>query len=144
MLRVPSPLRFRERAPGRGPGNGAPALDHAAAAASWYVSRLLTRPLARLATAARALAAGDRSARAGASAPGELGELVTAFDRMADELNRAELGRRRLAADVAHELRTPLAGAVARDAVAAHGGTVTASSPDAGGATFTIRLPVRR
>ncbi|MES9538799.1 MULTISPECIES: HAMP domain-containing sensor histidine kinase [unclassified Actinomadura] len=82
----------------------------AAAAASWYVSRRLTRPLARLATAARALAAGDRSARAGASAPGELGELVTAFDRMADELNRAELGRRRLAADVAHELRTPLAG----------------------------------
>jgi two-component system sensor histidine kinase BaeS len=42
--------------------------------------------------------------------PGELGELVTAFDRMADELNRAELGRRRLAADVAHKLRTPLAG----------------------------------
>ncbi len=82
----------------------------AAAATSWYVSRRLTRPLVRLAAAARALAAGDRSARAGVSAPGELGELVTAFDGMAEELNRAELGRRRLAADVAHELRTPLAG----------------------------------
>lgn len=82
----------------------------AAAGTSWYVSRRLTRPLVRLAVAARALAAGDRSARAHVSAPGELGELVMAFDRMADELNRAELGRRRVAADVAHELRTPLAG----------------------------------
>ncbi|WP_433229795.1 ATP-binding protein [Actinomadura formosensis] len=81
-----------------------------AAAVSWYVSRRITRPLVRLAAAARALAAGDRSARARVSGPGELGELATAFDRMADELNRAELGRRRLAADVAHELRTPLTG----------------------------------
>ncbi|MEU5878666.1 HAMP domain-containing sensor histidine kinase [Spirillospora sp. NPDC047279] len=82
----------------------------AAAAMSWYVTGRLTRPLVRLATAARSLAAGDPSARARVNAPGELGELVIAFDRMADELNRADLGRRRLAADVAHELRTPLAG----------------------------------
>jgi two-component system sensor histidine kinase BaeS len=34
--------------------------------------------------------------------------------------------------------------AVVRELVTAHGGTVTAASPAGGGATFTIRLPVRR
>ena len=43
------------------------------------------------------------------AAPGELGELASTFDRMAEELARAEQVRRQLAADVAHELRTPLA-----------------------------------
>lgn len=81
-----------------------------ALAASWFVSRRLTAPLARLAAAARRFAAGDRAARAGVRAPGELGEVARAFDAMADEVVRAESVRRRLAADVAHELRTPLAG----------------------------------
>jgi len=43
------------------------------------------------------------------AAPGELGEVAQAFDTMADEVVRAETVRRQLAADVAHELRTPLA-----------------------------------
>jgi len=79
-----------------------------AVAASWYVSRRLTGPLVRLAAAARALAAGDRSARARVRAPGELGTLATAFDTMADAVEGAERTRRDLTADVAHELRTPL------------------------------------
>ena len=77
--------------------------------ASWFVTHRLSGPITRLAAAARALAAGDRSARSGVIAPGELGELARTFDRMADDLNHAERARRRLAADVAHELRTPLA-----------------------------------
>ncbi|MEJ3748917.1 HAMP domain-containing sensor histidine kinase [Actinomycetes bacterium KLBMP 9797] len=76
---------------------------------SAYVGRRLTRPLVALAAAARRFAAGDRSARARLAAPGELGEVARAFDSMADEVVRAETVRRRLAADVAHELRTPLA-----------------------------------
>ncbi|HEX6968136.1 MAG TPA: HAMP domain-containing sensor histidine kinase [Micromonosporaceae bacterium] len=76
---------------------------------SWYVSRRLTDPLVRLATAARRFAAGERSVRSGVVAPGELGEVADAFDTMADEVVRAETVRRQLAADVAHELRTPLA-----------------------------------
>ena len=41
--------------------------------------------------------------------PGELRELATAFDQMADALDRQEQLRRDLVADVAHELRTPIA-----------------------------------
>ncbi|MDG6110429.1 HAMP domain-containing histidine kinase [Dactylosporangium aurantiacum] len=81
----------------------------AAVLVSAYVSRRLTRPLVALAGAARRFAAGERTARARLTAPGELGEVAHAFDTMADEVVRAETVRRRLAADVAHELRTPLA-----------------------------------
>ncbi|HET8683121.1 MAG TPA: HAMP domain-containing sensor histidine kinase, partial [Micromonosporaceae bacterium] len=77
---------------------------------SWYVTGRLARPLAALAAAARRFAAGDRGARAGVRGPGELGEVASAFDAMADEVVRAEAVRRQVAADVAHELRTPLAG----------------------------------
>ena len=80
-----------------------------ALAVSWYVTRRVTRPIMRVARAAETIAAGDRSARAQLSAPGELGELARCFDTMAEDLERAERSRRNLAADVAHELRTPLA-----------------------------------
>ncbi|MDY7088994.1 MAG: HAMP domain-containing sensor histidine kinase [Actinomycetota bacterium] len=82
----------------------------AALVASAFVSGRLARPLVVLAVAARRFAAGDRTARARLRAPGELGEVVRAFDTMADEVVRADTVRRRLAADIAHELRTPLAG----------------------------------
>jgi two-component system sensor histidine kinase BaeS len=82
----------------------------AALLVSGYVSGRLARPLVVVAAAARRFAAGEHSARAGVSAPGELGEVARAFDTMADEVVRAETVRRRLSADIAHELRTPLAG----------------------------------
>jgi two-component system sensor histidine kinase BaeS len=77
--------------------------------ASWFVSSRIAGPLVRLAATARAISAGDRSARSGIRAPGEIGELASAFDTMADEVTRTEQTRRNLTADVAHELRTPLA-----------------------------------
>lgn len=81
----------------------------AAVLVSGFVTRRLTRPLVRSAAAARRFAAGERGARAGVNAPGEVGEVIRAFDAMADEVVRADTVRRRVAADVAHELRTPLA-----------------------------------
>jgi two-component system sensor histidine kinase BaeS len=81
----------------------------AAMMVSGYVVRRLTRPLTAMADAARRFAAGERAARTTVDAPGELGEVAGAFDAMADEVVRAEQVRRSLAADVAHELRTPLA-----------------------------------
>ncbi|MEI5525483.1 HAMP domain-containing sensor histidine kinase [Streptomyces brasiliscabiei] len=80
-----------------------------ALAVSWFVTRRLTAPVVRVAATARALAAGDRAARTGIDAPGELGDLAHAFDAMAEDVSHAERARHRLAADVAHELRTPLA-----------------------------------
>ena len=73
-----------------------------------WLTRRLTEPLEVLASTARAFASGDRDARAAVDAPGELGELATTFNEMADEVVAGEETRRRLSADVAHELRNPL------------------------------------
>jgi two-component system sensor histidine kinase BaeS len=74
------------------------------------VARRITRPVGKLIAATRAMGRGDRAARVGPiPAPGELRELATAFDQMADTLDRQERLRRALVADVAHELRTPVA-----------------------------------
>jgi signal transduction histidine kinase len=74
------------------------------------VARRITRPVTRLIAVTRAMASGDHTVRAGAiRAPGELRELATAFDQMATALDRQEQLRRDLVADVAHELRTPVA-----------------------------------
>ncbi|MDQ2813367.1 MAG: hypothetical protein M3Z75_16235 [Actinomycetota bacterium] len=56
------------------------------------------------------MARGDRTARAGEiRGPAELRELGAPFDQMASTLDRQEQIRRDLVADVAHELRTPVA-----------------------------------
>ena len=75
------------------------------------VSRRITRPVIRLMESARAMGRGDRRARVGevAGAPTELRELAAAFDQMADDLTAQEKLRRDLIANVAHELRTPVA-----------------------------------
>ena len=88
-------------------GAGAAAL--LALGAAVFVARRITRPVSALTRAARRVEAGDRTARVGdISAPGELGELAVAFDRMAAVVDREEELRRQLVVDVAHELRTPL------------------------------------
>jgi two-component system, OmpR family, sensor histidine kinase BaeS len=79
--------------------------------AAVLVSRRITRPVTRIIESARAMGRGDRRARVGqiADAPAELRELAAAFDQMADSLTAQEQLRRNLVADVAHELRTPVA-----------------------------------
>ncbi|TFC52188.1 HAMP domain-containing histidine kinase [Cryobacterium sp. TMT1-21] len=76
---------------------------------SWLVTRRLVRPIRGMTDAARSFTAGDRQARVTGTAPGELGELSVAFNGMADAVVRSDRDRRNLTADVAHELRTPLA-----------------------------------
>ncbi|HEY6793853.1 MAG TPA: HAMP domain-containing sensor histidine kinase [Kineosporiaceae bacterium] len=80
-----------------------------ALAAAWWLTRTLTRPLAVLTATARAFAAGDRDARTHLHSPDELGTLAAAFDEAAARVQVSERARRQIAADVAHELRTPLA-----------------------------------
>jgi two-component system sensor histidine kinase BaeS len=78
--------------------------------AAWVVTPVLVRPIRRLTAAVRGLEAGVSRTRVGDHAgPGELGELGRRFDAMAASLERQEQLRRTMLADVAHELRTPLA-----------------------------------
>ena len=74
-----------------------------------YVSVRVTRPVTALTIAAGDLAAGRRDTRVDTDGPGELRTLAEAFNGMADHLDREDQLRRNLVADVAHELRTPLA-----------------------------------
>lgn len=72
------------------------------------LSRQLLAPLQALGAAATRLGRGDLTQRAPASGPKEIRELADSFNLMAESLQEAELHRRNLVADVAHELRTPL------------------------------------
>lgn len=73
------------------------------------LARRATVPARELTRAARALAAGDRSRRVTFEGTDEFGEMAQAFNRMADMIEEEDRLRRVFAADVAHELRTPLA-----------------------------------
>jgi two-component system sensor histidine kinase BaeS len=81
-----------------------------AVAVSLLITRRLSRPIHDLSTAAARVAAGDYAARV--TPPGlgpELDSLTGGFNVMAAALQNTEATRRRLLADAAHELRTPLA-----------------------------------
>ncbi len=81
-----------------------------ALSAAVFASRRIVAPIRTLTAAAGRFGAGERSTRVGSvRAPGELGQLARAFDNMASDLEREDELRRALVADVAHELRTPLA-----------------------------------
>lgn len=82
----------------------------AAGAVSWLLATRIARPVEELSDTADALAAGRLDARATPPvADDELTDLTEAFNAMADTLEQTEHARRRLLADLAHELRTPLA-----------------------------------
>jgi two-component system OmpR family sensor kinase/two-component system sensor histidine kinase BaeS len=72
------------------------------------VFRRVATPLADVMAAADAVADGDLSVRVPVYGPGEFSRLAASFNRMVEELERADQRRRNLTADVAHELRTPL------------------------------------
>lgn len=72
------------------------------------ISRWLSRPLNDLAAAARAIGARNLSRRVKPEGSDEIVAVALAFNEMAESLQQAELLRRNLLADVAHELRTPL------------------------------------
>lgn len=72
------------------------------------LSRRILSPIRALTLTARRLGRGNLSERVNFPGKGEVGTLAQAFNKMADDLERAEKLRRDLVADVAHELRTPL------------------------------------
>jgi len=69
----------------------------------------MTSPLREMTAVARAMARGDYTGRrVRATSKDEVGQLASAFNRMADELAAADRQRRELIANVSHELRTPI------------------------------------
>ena len=79
------------------------------------LSRTVTRPLALLTEAASSMAAGEYSHRVRVRTKDEVGRLATAFNEMAaaleqdvGELRQQEALRREMAANVSHDLATPL------------------------------------
>ena len=73
------------------------------------LSYQLLKPVNQLTHAAASMAKGDLSQRVEAGEGDELSTLGRAFNQMAASLQRAEGNRRVMTADVAHELRTPIA-----------------------------------
>ena len=76
---------------------------------TFFLSRRILSPVKALTSVARSLGKGDFSQRVNFRARGEVGELAQAFNSMAGDLQRAQERQRNMVADVAHELRTPLA-----------------------------------
>ncbi|MCQ6557278.1 sensor histidine kinase [Paenibacillus mendelii] len=75
---------------------------------SFWISGVLTRPLKKLIAAIERVAQGDLSVKVPIDTKDEYGKVAQTFNDMTFRLHEAEEARRRLVADVAHELRTPL------------------------------------
>ncbi|GAA0805664.1 sensor histidine kinase [Spirilliplanes yamanashiensis] len=80
----------------------------AGAGLGWYATRYVLRPLTRVADAAQEIAGGRSDARLDPAAEPDLARLSTSFNHMVDELSARLERDRRFAADVSHELRSPL------------------------------------
>ena len=80
----------------------------ASVALSVVLARRLARPLAEVGSAARRLAAGDRSVRVPREGPEEIRDVADSFNQLAASLDEQERIRRDFIANAAHELRTPL------------------------------------
>lgn len=79
------------------------ALVAGSALASW-----ISRPIARLESATKRMAAGDLAARSGVAGSDEIGRLGQAFDTMAAGFERLDTAKSAFVGNVSHELRTPL------------------------------------
>jgi two-component system sensor histidine kinase BaeS len=73
------------------------------------LSQSLTSPLRRLSGAMQRFAHGERNLTLPDSSGDEVGDLTRSFQGMMTEIERQERLRKEMTADIAHELRTPLA-----------------------------------
>lgn len=78
----------------------------------YLLARYLTKPILRLRTATRRIAAGELDARIEEGIPregDELAGLAKDFNSMADQVQRLLTSQKQLLYDISHELRSPLA-----------------------------------
>lgn len=82
----------------------------AALTVTWYFTRRVQRSIDSVAAAATGIAAGQYSARVPDPGLGtEFATLAATYNQLAGRLEETEVTRRRMLADLAHEMRTPLA-----------------------------------
>ncbi|MFC6748723.1 ATP-binding protein [Deinococcus aquaticus] len=82
----------------------------AAALLAWLLARRIAQPVSAVSRAASRLAGGDLSARAPMqTSEREMAALAQSFNEMAENLQLLEQERQQAVADIAHELRTPIA-----------------------------------
>jgi signal transduction histidine kinase len=106
-LLTESDLQFRS-ASTAGLGLAAALAVALATAAGLLYSRVFARPIERVTATAAALRAGKLDARTGMTGDDAVGGLGKTLDEMAASIEAEREFERRLTADVAHELRTPL------------------------------------
>ncbi|HEX7013840.1 MAG TPA: ATP-binding protein [Steroidobacteraceae bacterium] len=78
----------------------------------WWLARYVSKPVERLQSSARSLAAGNMEARVGeefSRRRDELGVLARDFDKMADHVRYLIASKENLLRAMSHELRSPLA-----------------------------------
>lgn len=80
----------------------------ASLALTQFLAHGMTSPLRQMTAAVLAMARGDYSIRVRATSRDEIGQLATAFNQMAADLEAADEYRRGLIGNVSHELRTPI------------------------------------
>ena len=74
-----------------------------------FISRLINKPLAQLAYAARTIAKGQQPEPLPETGSGEIIDANRSFNQMVQDLNRVESDRAVILASISHDLRTPLA-----------------------------------
>jgi signal transduction histidine kinase len=100
-------LQFRD-ASFKGLGLAAALAVALATAGGFFYSRVFAHPIERVTRTAAAIRTGDLDARTGMSGEDPVGLLGRTLDEMAASIQAEREFERRLTADVAHELRTPL------------------------------------
>jgi signal transduction histidine kinase len=74
----------------------------------FFLAGRLLKPIRLLTRASQALARGDLDQQVPVTSQDELGLLTTTFNQMSSDLNQADQQRKRMTADITHDLSTPL------------------------------------
>lgn len=80
----------------------------AAVSMGFFLAGRLLKPIRMLTRASQALARGDLDQQVPVTSQDELGLLTTTFNQMSSDLNQADQQRKRMTADITHDLSTPL------------------------------------